>query len=388
METLIKIRKVFQENRRIWLRSGGVGITLEESLWRCIGEVIERYCWYLNGVYHVNDLVFGNYNNVVKDYEVIDFNKIYLFSDFQYRNPKFPFEKFTKNTKIYWIPMYDIINKKEILYPAQLVLPIYPGMEKETIIGYSTTSGISAHMSFKQSIETSLLEQIERDAFLLTWYGKIKVPRLVFSEDDWKRMFKFDMNSFPLYNLNVFDITQKDFKIPTFLSIINTKSKWPRMRTLIGVASHFNLENAIYKSILESFQGISFAKRSYLLLNSDQNKINIKDIMDFDRNFIFYLKYKKNIFDFLINSSSRVYLKDLLKKRKSDFKKCIKKIRNKKWYLLTLDLTLPEISEIGFYVTKTLIPELIQLSIPSFPFLAHPRYKNIKIKNSLPHPLP
>jgi len=77
-----------------------------------------------------------------------------------------------------------------------------------------------------------------------------------------------------------------------------------------------------------------------------------------------------------------------IRKKFIRFSTCIKKLKKLGWHFLTLDLTLPDVEECGFYVTKVLIPELVQLSLPSYPFFAHPRYKKFGIKNKLPHPLP
>jgi len=373
-------------NGNIFLRSGGVGLNLEEALWRSIGEVVERYCWYLAGYYYRKELIFGSYKEIKKCFEVFPFNKIYLFSESQYKSPKFPFSRLTPSTRIYWIPMFDILSGREILYPAQLILPLYPGMEREPIFGYSTTSGISASLTLKDSIVCSFLEQVERDAFLLTWYGKRNVPKISLTSEEFKSLFGFELEKFPCYSLTIFDITMEDIGIPTILAILTSRNRWPPLYTIVGASSNFDIEQAIYKAILETFQAIPFGKRAYLFY-PNVKKINLNNITDFDRNFIYYLSHKSNAFEFLFRSAKNTTFKKIRKKF-IRFSTIIKKLKKYGWHFLVLDLTLPDVQECGFYVTKVLIPELVQLSLPSFPFFAHPRYKKVDIKNKLPHPLP
>jgi ribosomal protein S12 methylthiotransferase accessory factor len=154
------------------LRSGGVGFFIDEAISRCIGEVIERYCWNLFGLVHEKEFIFGSYNQLVSKYNLYPIEKIYLFSKEQYKRKGFIFRQLTEDTKLTWVSLFTK-NGKEVYYPAQLILGKFKLNKNEEIIGYSTTSGVAAGKSYKDAFLNGIFEQIERDAFMITWFNKI-----------------------------------------------------------------------------------------------------------------------------------------------------------------------------------------------------------------------
>ncbi len=96
----------------------------------------------------------------------------------------------------------------------------------------------------------------------------------------------------------------------------------------------------------------------------------------------FWLKTKK---------TRKVTTKDFAN-RNATFKDVQKILYKRSLHPLYLDMTAPEISELGLHVTKVLVPELVQLSLPSYPFLQNPRFYSFIPRgsgiNPYPHPLP
>lgn len=382
-----------EPNRGIRLRSGGTGMSLNEAIGRAIGEVIERYCWNLFGHVYRKDLVFGSYRELEKKgFSLYPIEKIYLFSKSQYSQKTFPFTPLTENTLLTWVPMIDE-KKNEIYYPAQLVIGDYKLHHKENIIGYSTTSGVATGHTYKEAIMRGILEQIERDAFLLTWYCKLRPPKLKISTDSYREIFGEiyrNLANSVNYYFEIFDITL-DIPVPTVLSLLISKRKFPDMKVIVGCSSNLDYKKAIYKAILESIQGVPYAKRSLLFEN--YKNVDIENISNFDDNFIYYLgssNFKK--FQFLLRSKRVKAIEKFPTNNKEKLRELFRILKRKKFKILMLNLTSPEISELGLYVTKVLIPELVQLSVPSYPFLGNPRFKRFQLKsqtlNKYPHPLP
>jgi ribosomal protein S12 methylthiotransferase accessory factor len=372
------------------LRSGGVGFSIDEAISRCIGEVVERYCWNLFGLVHEKEFIFGSYSQLVSKYNLYPIEKIYLFSEEQYKRKGFVFRRLRENTKLTWVPLFTL-KGKEIYYPAQLILGKFKLNKDEEIIGYSTTSGVAAGRTYKEAFLNGIFEQIERDAFMITWFNKITPPKI--SKDSVFKLLGIDIIekiSSEHYYFDFYDITL-DIPIPTVLSILISKRKFPDMKIIVGASTRLTYKDAIYKSMLESIQGVAFAKRS--LLFYDYEKIDINNITNFDENFIYYLSSKNfKKFQFITNSKKTKEVKEYNKKKNSD-KKILEILKKKKMDVLYLNLTLNEIEELGLYVVKVLVPELVQLSLPSYPFLGHPRFKKFVKKGSIrfnkyPHPMP
>jgi ribosomal protein S12 methylthiotransferase accessory factor YcaO len=168
--------------------------------------------------------------------------------------------------------------------------------------------------------------------------------------------------------------------------MLTSKRKFPDIKIIVGAATRFTYKDAIYKSMLESIQGVAFAKRALLFYTPE--RIDINNITNFDDNFIYYLSSKNfKKFQFITKSKKIKKIQEYSKNK--DKMKILEVLRKKKMNILYLNLTLDEIEELGLYVVKVLIPELIQLSLPSYPFFGHPRFKKFSIRfNKYPHPMP
>jgi hypothetical protein len=58
-------------------------------------------------------------------------------------------------------------------------------------------------------------------------------------------------------------------------------------------------------------------------------------------------------------------------------------------YAVHLDITPPELDQTDWSVARVFIPELVQVSLPSFPYSDHPRLREFGgVRNQLPHPSP
>jgi hypothetical protein len=65
------------------------------------------------------------------------------------------------------------------------------------------------------------------------------------------------------------------------------------------------------------------------------------------------------------------------------------KLKNISTYAVHLDITPSELDHTGWSVARVFFPELVQVSLPSFPYSAHPRLLQFGgIRNQLPHPAP
>ena len=197
-------RKLFMELKGLNINisdthAGGKGIKVADCLISSLGEFVERFLGMFSYFYFESELVFGSFNELnAKGYKCLDLNDMGLFTQEQYKNPKFPFTPFTKDSKVRWIRGYDILKKEYIYVPAQLILPFYIYLEDEAIIGYSTSGGLSFHSIKEEALYRSIIEIVERDALNVGWYCDIKpIPVDIEGLKNIYKKLYFDIKTVP-----------------------------------------------------------------------------------------------------------------------------------------------------------------------------------------------
>ncbi|HHJ6497072.1 TPA: streptolysin associated protein SagD, partial [Streptococcus pyogenes] len=118
--------------------------------------------------------------------------------------------------------------------------------------------------------------------------------------------------------------------------------------------------------------------------------------LDLDSNVFYYAHpkdqdHKWKAFEPLI--SGEVLLSDLEdhsgKDKKEDLKTLLAYAKKVSPNAVFLDITPPEALEKGWYVTRVLMPELLEMCIPAFPFANHPRMRQFGgVTNAFVHPMP
>jgi ribosomal protein S12 methylthiotransferase accessory factor len=369
-------------------RAGGTGKHYQEALGRAIGEVVERYGMAYSQLSELN----GSFNQLQDNHNMFSPESIHLFSDQQYEGESFPYEELTKDTEVKWVRGYNILSEQNIFFPAQLVYGAYSHADGEKNISYSTTSGCAAGKTFKEAVFGGILEQIERDAMMLTWLTKQSAPKLSLEDSSISSLFRERFQSQAI-NYTLLDISW-DFSVPVTLALAEDTSN-REYGGNVGLAAEPTREESIYKSLLEISQGRVYGKRSKL--NFEKESFSKNQMTGFDRNLQYYLKeenWKK--IDSLVGTE-----KKQPDNREVTLSEVLSELDDEGFDVLAFNMTPPDIKKQGYAVVKTIIPQLVQLSVPAYPFKGHPRLYNLPKKcgyvdealspddiNSDPHPLP
>jgi len=368
------------------LRAGGTGLSLQEAVVRGIGELIERYSLIVYPSEIADEIIFASYEDLKKSgFYALKPEKIPLFSKEQYSQKDFPFKRFTSTSKVGWVKGYCLLTKSDIYVPAQMIYPGYVPKNKEPFIFPATTSGAATASSYEEAIIRGIYEEIERHLFMLTWFNRHTLPQLKIDESEkLNEIFTRISNKGYRYFLRH---TTYCKKIHYVLGIaVNENNCWPKF--LVGGAANLDPINAAYKALLETAQGIPFAK--LLSIKFHQEKIDPYRIMDFERNVAFYSDPKNYRYvSFLLKSKKCSSINALVfdyKKSSKILKELVKILANEHAHLIVFDSTPTNIADIGFRVVKIFIPELVQLSLPSYPYLGHPKLR--EKTNLMPHPYP
>lgn len=92
-----------------------------------------------------------------------------------YRQPGFPFRPFDPDREMSWVWGYSFLKEAPILVPEQLAY--YSTPHGEGFV-YETSNGCAIGGSPEEAIFYGLLEVVERDSFLMTWYAQLPLPRI------------------------------------------------------------------------------------------------------------------------------------------------------------------------------------------------------------------
>ncbi|TNJ65870.1 TOMM precursor leader peptide-binding protein [Paenibacillus hemerocallicola] len=213
-------------------------------------EGLERYCGQVPR--GKKTVICESFNNVAN--EALDPVKVGLYSNEQYAQPDFPFEPFEPDARIDWVWGYSFLQERPILVP-------------ETLAYYSSgfgggfvqegSNGCAIGGSLEEAIVYGILEVAERDAFLMTWYAKLPLPRLdPGSSDDLELQLMIErLRAVAGYDVHLYNMTMEN-TIPGIWAL--AKSGNPGKLNLICAAgAHIDPVRAA-KSAVHELAGMLF----------------------------------------------------------------------------------------------------------------------------------
>ncbi|MFE5320919.1 TOMM precursor leader peptide-binding protein [Paenibacillus sp. NPDC056579] len=134
-------------------------------------EGLERYCG--TAPRGKQPVVHGSYRQLAD--EALDPVTVGLYSKEQYELPGFPFRPFDSDAETDWVWGYSFAQERPILVPQWLAY--YSSPCRQGFV-YETSNGCALGGSLEEAIMYGILEVVERDSFLLTWYAQLPLPRI------------------------------------------------------------------------------------------------------------------------------------------------------------------------------------------------------------------
>src|SRR5262249_15974708 len=145
-----------------------------------------------------------------------------LFRHDQLADPAIRARPFTSSTPVRWVRGFALPAAEPAYLPVQLVY--LAGTEPsagEAAIGYSPSSGLAWGPGLARAVLVGLLEVVERDAFMITWYNRLSLPRL-----DWRSdpaLVAFERRYFAPSGLDYAVVDLSIFlDVPTALALVNS----------------------------------------------------------------------------------------------------------------------------------------------------------------------
>src|SRR5271163_4406981 len=209
------------------LRSGlgggsfGKGSTAEQGEASALMEAIERY----SGIFQGDEIRATRRFTDFPSGEAIPPNKVLLFSDAQLRQGRAPAPGshqqeaipalFDQSARIEWSPVWSLRDECFKHLPTSLLYFFYRGAAAFA----ADSNGCAAGNTLEEAIVQGFLELVERDAYAIWWYNRLRRPELDVGQFD--DSYVHDLRNQLAQTgrrLWVLDVTS-DLGIPTFVAV-------------------------------------------------------------------------------------------------------------------------------------------------------------------------
>jgi ribosomal protein S12 methylthiotransferase accessory factor len=334
----------------------GTGVATEQSraLAKAMGEAVERYC----SMYIPSENI-GISSFATAPFPCVNPDDFVLFSPTQYQETDFPYQPFTRDTRIGWSPALDLTSKQTVFVPASMVYLSYQPLEDEPPITQQISTGLACHSNPKVAASKAICEVIERDAVAVTWLGMLRQPRirlktLSHSNKDLVSRLMRPGSSVTLLSL------QTDHHIPVIFSIWQSQVQ-DAPAVVVAAASHLDPEEAVRKSLEELAQICCFSQVVKNNRAEFKPGIGWSNVTDMETHALLYFDRKnKHHLDFLLASTKEISFNDLPQtlqgSPEEELDTLIQKVVSAGYKPSLINLTTEDVEYLGLYVVRVLIP--------------------------------
>jgi ribosomal protein S12 methylthiotransferase accessory factor len=219
-----------------------------------IAEALER----LAGGYPRgrNTTVHAPYAQVAE--QAVDPRALGLYPDRWYDQPGFRFARFRPDRPINWVWGYSFARAEPVLIPRTFAY-YGSGTSDDPGLAYECSNGCALGGCLEEAILHGLLEVAERDAFLMTWYTGMVLPRVDLDSAQVRRipMVAELIRQRHGYRVVAFDATLEQ-RIPAFWVMAVDLNPHPdRPRAIHAAGAHPDPEQALCSALGELASTVS-----------------------------------------------------------------------------------------------------------------------------------
>src|SRR5215472_12614182 len=383
--------------------SSGAGLTREVAMASAVGETFERYC---SGIYDDRDLIVSSYKHLQSlGYRVANPSSFALYSQTQYTSPGFIHHPFSEDLEISWVQGYSITCEKPVLVPACLVYVPFRYKHPSDLIAFGVSTGLCCQRSRAEAILGGLYEVVERDAFMCMWMNRMPSPQVEWRTGSWLAPILKERFEPCNVTLHLADITA-DLAIPVLLGVL-VDERQDGLAVAVGASANLDPQTAALKALNEAAQVRRWLKVMKQQSAGHSYRADFTDVVTFEDHVRLFSSLSSIAYlDFLLTNPETTDVTSIRSfgaaTTRDDLKTCVLALAEKGFEVIAVDLTQPDISDLGFHVVKVLIPGMIDLnSDHNYPLLGGERLYTLprrlghtdrdpqeKELNSVPHPYP
>ena len=336
----------------------------KRAIMKAVGESIERYC---PAHFKYEDFVLAAYNDL--DCEAVHPSDFALFSEKQYAEPDFPFSRLTASTPLRWVSAYSMSQDQPVMVPASFVyIPYFSDPLYEPLTHNPISTGLACGSNLAPAICKSILEVIERDAFMIMWQNQLPCSRIDLStvSDPFNQSILNELDALPV-ECQVYRIPS-DIEVPVILVLLRGTSGH-RPYTAIGISADLDPNKALMLGLEEvclTWVGIkrySQAKSDYKPATDYKN---VNTLIHHALAHAVDSELGKSL-EFLNSSDPKISLQDIKnihdESMVNNIRSLVDKLKEKNLNVIVKDLTTVDVDEAGFKVIRVVVPGMQPLDV-------------------------
>jgi len=330
-----------------------------------IMEGLERYCGM--SPRGKRTIVHGSFRNVID--QALDPVQIGLHKKDQYESPNFPFKPFDPDRPIDWVWGYSFLQERSILVPE--LLAYYSSGCGHGFV-YETSNGCALGGSLEEAIFYGIMEVVERDSFLMTWYAQLPIPRLdPYSANDLELNLMVErLQEVAGYDVHLFNSTM-EHGISSVWALAKNRTQ-EGINLICAAGAHLDPVRAV-KSALHEVAGMLLSFNDKFKENRERYERMLYDPflvqqME-DHSMLYSLPQAEERLKFLLddNRPMRTFEEEYKTKVRhadltDDLKELLQAFRRLNLDVVVVDQTTPETKRNGLYCVKVLIPGMLPMT--------------------------
>jgi thiazole/oxazole-forming peptide maturase SagD family component len=378
---------------------GGTGVTLDEALIRALGETTERYAQVISAVVHTYSTALASHRELTAAGEpTLPADAFRFFAPEEYREPTFPFQPFDPDAPLSWLRVPSILTDEESWVPAQLLLVGYVPRRHlgEPWLLSAVSTGTAAHTDPHLALRNALLELVQIDAAMGHWYSSAPSSSIRLDARTKRLERLIDRTFVPGQPRPTFYWLESAGLAGFPIACVLEERPGKRPAIGVGLGIDLRLERAMYKALLEAVGVIQLAKVTLLnrAVGEGGASIDATSIFDLDSNVAYYAEPGRQArlqekFPESCEISASSLPPDAVISPPEEVGQLLNGFKAAQLRLFSLDLTTPDLRDLGFVVSRVWSPDTLGLALPSAPPTRHPRFAAYGgVAHREPHPYP
>ncbi|MGH3888398.1 MAG: TOMM precursor leader peptide-binding protein, partial [Pseudonocardiaceae bacterium] len=250
--------------RQSLYRSTGSGRTLSVRTAEitAITEAIERYGGL--GPCGKRTVVRGSYAQL--EDKALDPTRLGLHSEEQYALPDFRYQRYHPDLTLNWVWGYSFAQQRPLLVPERYV---YYGLRHrelaERAFVSENSNGCALGGCLEEAILYGLLEVAERDAFLLTWYARLPVPRIEVASlrGSTLALIIERIEHTTGHTIHLFNTTMEQLIPCVWVMAVDERDRAEAPKAVCAAGAHLDPQRALEGALLELARQLQHAPYGY-----------------------------------------------------------------------------------------------------------------------------
>jgi ribosomal protein S12 methylthiotransferase accessory factor len=286
-----------------------------------------------------------------------------------YERSNFPFQPFDPSQSIDWVWGYSFLQERPLLVPE--LLAYYSSGCGHGFV-YETSNGCALGGSLEEAVFYGIMEVVERDAFLLTWYAKLPlVPIDPYSSGNLELKLMVDrLREVANYDVHLFNATMEN-GIPSIWAVAKNKTD-KGVNLICAGGAHPDPVHAA-KGAIHELAGMLLSLNEKLEENREHYEQMLEDPylvkqMD-DHSMLYGLKQAEERLHFLLENKqpARTFAEEFKQREwnadlTEDLRSILQAFKQLHMDVIVINQTTPETMRNGLHCVKVLIPGMLPMT--------------------------